>query len=60
MTTPTMILWGRQDTIYQAGMAEEYARRIPNSTVHIIEEAGHLPHEEQPEQVNKLPIDFLP
>lgn len=59
METPTLILWGKQDTVLPVSMAYEYEMRIKNSKLKIYDESNHLPHEEKSEEVNKLIIDFL-
>jgi pimeloyl-ACP methyl ester carboxylesterase len=59
ITAPTLILWGAQDGLVSPVYAEEFARRIPNARVQLIEAAGHLPQLEQPETVNRLVREFL-
>lgn len=49
---PTLIITGREDRICPPVLHEEMARLIPNSTLIIIEECGHLTTLEQPEIVN--------
>jgi pimeloyl-ACP methyl ester carboxylesterase len=39
--------------------AEEFAQRIGDARVELIDHAGHLPHLEQPEEVARLVRDFL-
>jgi pyruvate dehydrogenase E2 component (dihydrolipoamide acetyltransferase) len=48
---PVQIIWGREDRIVPVAHAEAFAARLP---VHIIEEAGHLPHMEKAGEVNRL------
>lgn len=47
---PAKIIWGREDRILPVGFAEHYRKLMPKAEVEIIEEAGHLPHTEKPEQ----------
>lgn len=56
---PTLIVWGRQDGIAPAVYADEFASRIPNARVELIDAAGHLPHIEQTETVSGLIKHFL-
>ncbi len=56
---PTLIVWGKQDGIASPAYADEFAKRIPNSRVEIIEAAGHVPQLEQLGAVSKLVTDFL-
>ena len=48
---PVQIIWGRDDRIIPVAHAEALAAELP---VHIIEEAGHLPHMEKAGEVNRL------
>jgi len=59
ITAPTLILWGKQDGIAPPVYAEEFAGRIPNARVQLIENAGHLPQVEQPAAVTQAISDFL-
>ena len=59
IATPTLILWGRADGVIPPVYAEEFARRIANSRVALIDAAGHVPHLEQVEHVGRLVRDFL-
>jgi pimeloyl-ACP methyl ester carboxylesterase len=56
---PTLIIWGRHDKILPAAHAERFGREIAGARTVIIEEAGHVPHEERPEAVNRLILDFI-
>ncbi len=58
ITVPTLIIWGKHDPLFPLPDAEHYLN-IPNSTLIQIDEAGHLPHEEKPDEVNRLILDFL-
>ena len=49
---PTLIITGREDRICPPVLHEEMAQLIPNSSLVIIEECGHLTTLEQPEIVN--------
>jgi pimeloyl-ACP methyl ester carboxylesterase len=56
---PTLIIWGRQDRIIPLEVGELLARDIANSTLKIIEECGHAPQEEKPEETVPLVLEFL-
>ena len=56
---PTLIIWGRQDGIAPPIYAEEFAQRIKNARVELIDNAGHVPQMEQLQQVSGLVSDFL-
>jgi pyruvate dehydrogenase E2 component (dihydrolipoamide acetyltransferase) len=51
LKTPVQLIWGREDRIIPVAHAEALASRFP---VHIIEQAGHLPHMEKASEVNRL------
>jgi pimeloyl-ACP methyl ester carboxylesterase len=59
IAAPTMIIWGKQDGIASAEYAGEFASRIAEARVEIIEKAGHLPHVEQTTVVAELVTAFL-
>ena len=59
IATPTLIVWGKADGVIAPAYAEEFARRIADARVEIIEGAGHLPHLEQAERVARAVRDFL-
>jgi len=55
---PTLIITGREDIICPLKLHEEMAEAIPNSTLNIIEECGHLSTLEQPQLVNNVIINW--
>jgi pimeloyl-ACP methyl ester carboxylesterase len=56
---PTLLLWGKEDRLVSPVYADEFARRIANARVEIVDQAGHAPHLEQPEAAARLIRDFL-
>lgn len=56
---PTMLLWGRQDTVTPASVAEEFASLLPNATIRWIEECGHTPMIERPDEFAAGLNEFL-
>ena len=69
IAAPTLVLYGTEDALIPnamlnphlttADVAEEAAERIPNATLDLIKDAGHLPQLEQPEVVNQHLMTFL-
>jgi pyruvate dehydrogenase E2 component (dihydrolipoamide acetyltransferase) len=53
---PVQLIWGREDRIIPAAHAEALARRLP---VHILADAGHLPHMEKAGDVARLVKAFI-
>jgi len=58
VTLPTLVVWGRDDRILPAGLAPLWAQRLPNATVRIIEQAGHLLLDESP-VARRVVAEFL-
>jgi pyruvate dehydrogenase E2 component (dihydrolipoamide acetyltransferase) len=56
LTMPVQVIWGREDRIIPVAHAEVLESRFP---VHIIEQAGHLPHMEKAGEVNRLVKSFI-
>jgi len=50
ITVPTLILWGRHDGVIPLKVGELLVQDLPNSTLEVFEECGHIPQEEKPEE----------
>ena len=50
ISTPTLVIWGREDTLYPAALGHRMAREIHDAGFQLIG-AGHAPQEEQPSAV---------
>jgi len=59
ITCPTLIVVGRQDEFTPVAKAEEMHHAIKGSKLAVIEDAGHMPNLEHPEEFNKIVLDFL-
>ncbi len=59
INVPTLIIWGRQDRVIPLIVGQLLNELIPNSTLKIIEECGHMPQEEKPEETIALMNEFL-
>jgi pimeloyl-ACP methyl ester carboxylesterase len=59
INVPTLILWGRQDKIVPLQIAHQLKNDIIDSSLVIIEECGHIPHEEKPAEAIQAISDFL-
>lgn len=57
--TNTLLILGREDPYIPFQSQIKYQEAIPDLKVHIIEEAGHMPHYEKPKEVNAIILDFL-
>jgi pimeloyl-ACP methyl ester carboxylesterase len=56
---PTTLICGRQDSLTPVKIHEDMASSIPKSTLHIVEECGHLSTLEQPSVVTELLRNWL-
>ena len=56
---PALFLWGDRDAAVDPASAEELHRRWKNSTVMMMQNVGHMPYEEVPEEFDRIVLDFL-
>ena len=47
---PTAVVWGADDGVVPRSYAEALQRGIAHATLHVIEDAAHIPHMQQPER----------
>ena len=59
VTTPTLIVWGRQDAIIPVECGELYRQALSNSRLEVIDHCGHSPQIEKPEEFARLVSEFL-
>ena len=59
ISAPTLLVWGNNDTITPPFVGEEFHKLIPNSKLLFIDECGHAPMMEQPEEFNRYLSEFL-
>ena len=56
---PALLVWGKHDTITPAFVGEKFHELISDSRLFILENCGHAPMMEHPEEFNRLLRDFL-
>lgn len=56
---PTLLVWGRDDKETPIAQAEIMKKEIRNSKLLVIENAGHFPHLDKPEEFIKTVVEFL-
>ena len=56
---PSLIVWGRHDGIVPLNCGEIYHEVLQGSILHIIEECGHIPQVEKPQELLEVTLDFL-
>jgi pimeloyl-ACP methyl ester carboxylesterase len=56
---PTLVVWGRHDTIVPLEVGERLRDAIPGARFDVIEDSGHAPQEERPQRLVPLLQSFL-
>jgi pimeloyl-ACP methyl ester carboxylesterase len=56
---PTLLIWGKNDTVTPPFVAEEFKKLIPQSELHFIDKCGHAPMMEVPHEFNTILSNFL-
>lgn len=59
VSTPTLIIWGKQDAIVPVECAELYKKALPNATLKVIDHCGHSPQIEKPQEFHSAVSEFL-
>ncbi len=54
---PVMVVWGRDDVVIPATHAEAAPTEV--SDVHVLENSGHFPHKDHPEEFVRLLLEFV-
>lgn len=56
---PALVVWGAQDTLISVESGRRAAARMPHAEFAVIDESGHIPMEERPEELLGLVLPFL-
>jgi len=56
---PSLLIWGKNDTITPPFVAEKFNELLPYSRLEFIDLCGHAPMMEHPEKFNEILEDFL-
>jgi pimeloyl-ACP methyl ester carboxylesterase len=59
ISVPTLIIWGKQDKIISPQAGDLLTHDIASSTLKSIDQCGHVPQEEKPEDTIPLVLNFL-
>ena len=59
MDKPVLLFWGRQDRTVPFHYSRDLKQAIPQAELHVIENCGHIPHYEKPEEVDPILLEFL-
>jgi pimeloyl-ACP methyl ester carboxylesterase len=55
---PVLVVWGRQDLVIPASHAEA-APTQDSADVHVLDDCGHFPHRDHPEEFSRLVLEFV-
>jgi pimeloyl-ACP methyl ester carboxylesterase len=58
IAVPTLLIWGQLDARSPLIVGRQFEQAIPDSTLVVIQGAGHMSHLERPERVNDAVRDF--
>ncbi len=56
---PVALIWGKEDRAVPFSQNETFRHLVPQTQLHPIEQAGHIPHFERAQEVNQILISFL-
>lgn len=60
MQTPALVIWGKQDTIEDSSSyTQRWHKLDPQAHIVVLDHAGHLVYDDQPEKVDQLLLSFL-
>jgi pimeloyl-ACP methyl ester carboxylesterase len=59
ITAPVLILWGERDQLIDVSCAHAIKRQLPNATLVIFDDVGHVPFLEEPKQAARAYREFL-
>lgn len=56
---PTLVIWGREDTVTPLHQGEDIAMTLPNADLVMLDGVNHIPHIEKPQAVVDEMLSFL-
>ncbi len=56
---PMLLIWGQQDRMVPLALAPQFTKYNSNLQLLMLDNAGHCPHDECPEQVNQAILDWI-
>ena len=59
ISVPTLLVWGRNDRVIPLSVGERFNGDIPNSKLVVLDNVGHVPQEEKPEETIAVVVKFL-
>jgi pimeloyl-ACP methyl ester carboxylesterase len=55
---PTLVVWGERDSIIPPSHAEAAHEAMPGSRLELFPDAGHMPHDDDPERFARILVEF--
>ncbi len=52
--TPTLLVWGADDGVVPLAVAQAYAAALPNASIEVVADCGHMVDMEQPDRLAEL------
>ncbi|MDJ0733415.1 MAG: alpha/beta fold hydrolase [Nostocaceae cyanobacterium] len=59
LTIPMLLIWGQKDRFVPPALGNQFAQYNNNLQLLQLEDVGHCPHDENPEQVNQMILDWI-
>ena len=59
LDVPVLLLWGRYDRTLPLEQSRDILSAVPRAEFHVIEDCGHIPQYEKPDEVNPIIQQFL-
>jgi 2-hydroxy-6-oxonona-2,4-dienedioate hydrolase len=59
ISVPTLLIWGKNDNVTPPFVAEKFKEMIPNANLYFLDDCGHAPMMEKPDEFNRILEDFL-
>jgi len=59
LTIPMLLIWGQKDRFVPPALAGQFAPYNQKLELLYLEDVGHCPHDESPEQVNQVILDWI-
>ena len=59
LNVPVLVITGDDDKLVSMGQNERLAQEVPVGRLAVIADSGHLPQQEQPEELARLVLEFV-
>lgn len=59
LNIPVLLIWGKNDPITPPFVGEKFKQKVPHALLYLLDECGHAPMMEKPQEFNELLNNFL-